>query len=125
MLDFDEPVLNDSPAENKKTDSDDISIKEKISELANEQLFGILCTQTDGQPYGSMIGFAFSDDLKYAVFATPKATRKYNNLSKCHNVALVVNNREKHPSELMKIQAFTPRPTYTTFSLLFLFIEVI
>jgi nitroimidazol reductase NimA-like FMN-containing flavoprotein (pyridoxamine 5'-phosphate oxidase superfamily) len=87
--------------------NDEPSIRDKISELAKEQLFGVLCTQNNEQPYGSMIGFALSNDLKNAVFATPKATRKYRNLTKCQNVALVVNNREKHPSDLMKIQAFT------------------
>lgn len=83
------------------------SIREKILGLAQGQLFGVLCTQNNEQPYGSMIGFALSNDLKNAVFATPKATRKYKNLTNCKNVALVVNNREKHPSDLMKIQAFT------------------
>jgi len=88
-------------------DYDEIPIRDKILELGEGQLFGILCTQSNEQPYGSMIGFALSSDLKNAVFATPKATRKYQNLINCHNVALVVNNREKHPSDLMKIQAFT------------------
>ena len=95
-------------AKNEKAPIDDLSdIKGKISDLVNGQLFGVLCTQADGQPYGSMIGFAFSDDLKYAVFSTPRATRKYKNLTQCPNVSLVVNNREKNPYELMKIQAFT------------------
>jgi hypothetical protein len=54
-----------------------------------------------------MIGVAFSDDLRFAVFATPRATRKYNNLSHCDRVALVINNREQFPGDLMKIEAFT------------------
>jgi nitroimidazol reductase NimA-like FMN-containing flavoprotein (pyridoxamine 5'-phosphate oxidase superfamily) len=106
MTEYDEPVMGNSHNKHKMT-SDDEAVKEKIYNLAKEQPFGILCTQIQGQPYGSMIGFAFSDDLKHAVFATPKATRKYENLNKCKNIALVVNNREKHPNELMKIEAFT------------------
>lgn len=107
MSDFDEPVPNNSMNHKKTHGNHEQDIKERIHELAGGQLFGVLCTQVDMQPYGSMIGFAFSDDLKYAVFATPKSTRKYNNLTQCHNVALVVDNREKHPAELMKIEAFT------------------
>jgi len=86
---------------------EELSIRDKILELAQGQLFGVLCTQNNQQPYGSMIGFALSNDLKNVVFATPKPTRKYKNLTNCKNVALVVNNREKHPTDLMKIQAFT------------------
>jgi len=108
ISDIDEPVLGDSDNDKKKPgETGEPAIFEKLSELAHEQLFGVLCTQNEGQPYGSMIGLAFSDDLRYAVFATPKATRKYHNLKQCQNVALVVNNREKNPTELMKIAAFT------------------
>jgi len=107
MTPKDQSDENYSGAGEKRPDQHDPAIREKISTLANRSPFGILCTQTDGQPYGSMIGFAFSDDLKYAVFATPRATRKYRNLTRCKNVALVVDSREKHPGELMKIDAFT------------------
>jgi nitroimidazol reductase NimA-like FMN-containing flavoprotein (pyridoxamine 5'-phosphate oxidase superfamily) len=107
MSKFDEPVFEDSPNEDDSETYDDIEVAKKIAELANEQLYGVLATQTEGQPYGSMIGFAFTADLKYAVFATPKATRKYHNLTECKNVALVVNDRDKHPDDLMKIGAFT------------------
>jgi len=107
MPHFNEPAFDDTTGKDDNSDGKQTPVVEKIGTLAGEQLFGILCTQTDGQPYGSMIGFAFSDDLRHAVFATPKATRKYRNLRNCHNVALVVNNRDRHPTELMKIEAFT------------------
>ncbi|MBD3219444.1 MAG: pyridoxamine 5'-phosphate oxidase family protein [candidate division Zixibacteria bacterium] len=107
MSKFDEPAFEDYLNEDDSEAYDDIEVGKKIAELANEQLYGVLSTQTEGQPYGSMIGFAFTDDLKYAVFATPKATRKYHNLIKCKNVALVVNDRDKYPDDLMKIGAFT------------------
>ncbi len=103
----DESGIDNSVYGKKSDDIKTPSIKDKISELAKGQIFGVLCTQYDGQPYGSMIGFAFSDDLKNAVFATPRATRKYHNLINCRNVAVLVNDREKYPDDLMKIQAFT------------------
>jgi uncharacterized protein YhbP (UPF0306 family) len=81
--------------------------EKRIRQLALGQLFGVLCTQANNQPYGSMVAFAFADDLRQFVFSTPTATRKYRFLSECHNVALVVNNQSEFPGEMMKIEAFT------------------
>ena len=78
-----------------------------IRSLAEAQPYGVLCTQTEGQPYGSLVALAFTDDLTRVVFSTPKATRKYNNLTECDRVAVVVNNLDKFPDELMKVSAFT------------------
>jgi hypothetical protein len=54
-----------------------------------------------------MIAFAFSDDLHYAVFATPVATRKYSLLTECDHVALVVDNRPQHLQDMMQVEALT------------------
>ncbi len=80
---------------------------ERIRRLVTEQPYGVLCTQGQGQPYGSMVAFAFSDDLSTAVFATPVATRKYRLLSECDHVALVVDNRPDHPDDMMRVEALT------------------
>lgn len=93
--------------DNGRLDQCKDEITERIRYLIQDQSFGVLCTQGSGQPYGSMIAFAFSDDLGRAVFATPQATRKYALLKECPNVAIVVSNRDKFPGELMKIEAFT------------------
>ena len=79
----------------------------RIRRLVSEQLYGVLCTQGHEQPYGSMIAFAFSDDLSRAVFSTPTATRKYRLLSECDRVSLVVDNRPQHPHDMMKVEALT------------------
>jgi nitroimidazol reductase NimA-like FMN-containing flavoprotein (pyridoxamine 5'-phosphate oxidase superfamily) len=79
----------------------------RIRRLVTEQLYGVLCTQGQGQPYGSMIAFSFSDDLSRAVFATPFATRKYHLLSECDRVSLVVDNRPQHPHDMMQVEALT------------------
>ena len=44
--------------------------EEKIKKLISEQFFFILCTQGEGQPYGSLIAYAFQDNLKKFFFAT-------------------------------------------------------
>lgn len=79
----------------------------KIIKLVNEQLFFILCTQGDYQPYGSLIAYAFTDDLKNFFFATSKHTRKYNLLSKCSKVAAVIDSRCNNMDEFMKIDVVT------------------
>jgi nitroimidazol reductase NimA-like FMN-containing flavoprotein (pyridoxamine 5'-phosphate oxidase superfamily) len=78
-----------------------------IRRLVDEQLYGVLCTQGQGQPYGSLLAYAMTPDLKTAVFATQKATRKYRLLSECDRVALVVDNRSVLPGQLMDVEAVT------------------
>lgn len=103
----DEPLfLGESPTEPFTSESDP-RLAERIRRLVTKQPYGVLCTQGQGQPYGSLVAFAFSDDLSYAVFATPVATRKYRLLSECDHVALVIDNRPQHPNDMMKVEALT------------------
>jgi uncharacterized protein YhbP (UPF0306 family) len=78
-----------------------------IRRLLDGQLYGVLCTQGQGQPYGSLVAYAMTPDLDSAVFATQRATRKYRLLSGCAQVALVVDNRSAHPGRLMDVEAVT------------------
>jgi len=82
-------------------------IQELLRKLTDDQLFAVLCTQGDSQPYGSLICFVVSDNLRSAVFATPIETKKYRLLSACDRVALVVDSRNRYPDDLTKISAFT------------------
>jgi nitroimidazol reductase NimA-like FMN-containing flavoprotein (pyridoxamine 5'-phosphate oxidase superfamily) len=78
-----------------------------IRRLVGSQLYGVLCTQGQGQPYGSLVAYAMTPELDSAVFATQKATRKYRLLSECAHVALVVDNRSALPDQLMTVEAVT------------------
>jgi uncharacterized protein YhbP (UPF0306 family) len=78
-----------------------------IRQLVDRQLYGVLCTQGQGQPYGSLVAYAATPELDAAVFATQKATRKYRLLSECTHVALVVDNRSALPGQLMDVEAVT------------------
>ena len=78
-----------------------------IRRLLDSQAYGVLCTQGQGQPYGSLVAYAMPPDLDSAVFATQKATRKYRLLSECAHVALVVDNRSALPGQLMEVEAVT------------------
>jgi len=79
----------------------------RIRRLVESQPFAVLCTQGQGQPYGSLVAYSVTQDLTHAVFATPKATRKFRLLSECGHVALVVDNRPEFPDQLMEIEAVT------------------
>ena len=79
----------------------------KIRRLVTEQLYGVLCTQGQGQPYGSLIAFAFSDDLSRAVFATPIATRKYHLLSECDLLRIDIF-RFFHVGRFQEVGQWTP-----------------
>jgi hypothetical protein len=79
----------------------------RIRRLVESQPYAVLCTQGQGQPYGSLVAYAMTQDLAYAAFATPKATRKFRLLSECDHVALVVDNRPEFPGQLMEVEAVT------------------
>ncbi len=85
----------------------DENLDRLIGRLLDSQLYGVLCTQGQGQPYGALVAYAMTPDLDSAVFATQKATRKYRLLSACAQVALVVDNRSSLPGELMDVEAVT------------------
>jgi heme iron utilization protein len=80
---------------------------ERVRDLLTGQPFGVLCTQGSGQPYGSLVAFAFTPDVRRMVFATPVATWKYRLLAECEHVALVVDDRSRHADELMAVSAVT------------------
>jgi len=82
-------------------------LAEQIARLIGEQPYAVLCTQGQGQPYGSLVALAVTADLRLAVFATPVDTRKYRLLRECGNVALVVDSRSRATADLMAIEAFT------------------
>src|SRR5690606_1171209 len=80
-------------------------LSEQIGRLVRERPYGVLCTQSQSQPYGSLVALGASDDLTAFVFATPTATRKYRVLSECDHVALVIESRAGTPGELMDVEA--------------------
>lgn len=107
MLRDDEPVLPRHPGKKGPKSKNTESLKDSIKKLVMNQPFAVLCTQGDGQPYGSLIAFAFTDDLKTAVFATPIATRKYRLLKECGQIALLIDNRPDFSNNMMQVEALT------------------
>jgi len=86
---------------------EDADLAERIGKLVRERPYGILCTQSQSQPYGSLVALAVTEDLTAFAFATPITTRKYRLLSECDHVALVIDSRSGAPAELMQVEAVT------------------
>ena len=82
-------------------------IRKTLKDLFASQRLGVLATYGEGQPYSSLVAFAATNDLKYLVFATTRATRKYANLSAESRVAMLVDNRSNQDSDFHSAIAVT------------------
>ena len=102
---MDEPLLHPDPEEGG--DDATKSLPQRIQSLLQSQSYGVLCTQGGGQPYGSVVAFAFAEDLTSLFFATPITTRKFHLLSSCERVAMVVDSRATHSDDLTRVEAVT------------------
>ena len=83
------------------------SIKEDLKGLFTSQRLAVLATQSEGQPYTSLVAFAAGDDLKELFFATTRATRKYANLTADARVAMLIDNRSNQATDFRWAMAVT------------------
>jgi nitroimidazol reductase NimA-like FMN-containing flavoprotein (pyridoxamine 5'-phosphate oxidase superfamily) len=81
--------------------------RERLLEFFRDQRFAVLATQSDGQPYLSLMAFAASDDLRCLVFVTERATRKFANLAANGRVAVLVDDRSNEAADLSNAVAVT------------------
>jgi len=88
----------------KKPDSEIIS---SIKDLMNSRHLAVLATCSESFPYTSLVGFAFSEDLKELYFATFENTNKFRNLSEHPGVSLLVDSRENTASDFKEARALT------------------
>ncbi len=82
-------------------------IKQRLRELFNSQNLAVLATHNAGQPYASLVAFVATDDLKQIYFVTPRATRKFANLSKDHRVAFLINSSTNQAEDFHRAIAVT------------------
>jgi nitroimidazol reductase NimA-like FMN-containing flavoprotein (pyridoxamine 5'-phosphate oxidase superfamily) len=82
-------------------------IKAHVRSLFTNQKLAVLATNSDGQPYTSLVAFVGRDDLKDIYFATPRTTRKYKNLKNEPRVALLINSSANKPSDFHQAIAVT------------------
>lgn len=70
-----------------------------VKELFSSQRLAVLSTQAEKEPYGNLVAFAVSEDLKNIFFATFRKTRKFTNIISNPRVSLVMDNRSNRPSD--------------------------
>lgn len=78
-----------------------------VRQVLEEQKFGVLCTQSQGTPYASLVAFVSTHDLCVALIATSRATRKIANLAACRRAPLLVDNRANTAEDLEQAIALT------------------
>jgi len=82
-------------------------LKETIKGILDSQKLSVLATQGDGKPYGSLVAFAATPDLKAVLVATARATRKYANLLTDAHVAMVIDTRTNEKADFADASAVT------------------
>ena len=83
-------------------------VRQKVTSLLTGEGLGVLATtDPDGHPYASLIAFAANPDQTELYFVTPRATRKFANLTHDPRVALLVNNSINQPADFHKAVAAT------------------
>lgn len=73
---------------NKDTES-----RSKLESLISGQRLAVLATNGPAGPYSSLVAFAASPDRRSFYFATPRNTRKWQNLEGESRVALLIDDR--------------------------------
>ncbi|MBM4145598.1 MAG: pyridoxamine 5'-phosphate oxidase family protein [Nitrospira sp.] len=82
-------------------------VLERLNALDKDQLHAVLATESDGQPYTSMIAYAVTPDKKGIVFITPQKTRKYKSILKNNNVSILIDTRSNTEKDYMHAESLT------------------
>jgi heme iron utilization protein len=82
-------------------------LKEFLKDLFSSQRLAVLATQSKRQPYGNLVAFVATNDLKHLLFATTRATRKYANISENPRIAMVMDNRSNQETDFHQAAAVT------------------
>jgi len=85
----------------------DDTVLEEIKNLLEKQPLAVLATQGGGQPYTSLMAYAFTEDLRFLVFATAMSTRKHRNITGESRVALLVDDRSNNGEDFQNASALT------------------
>ncbi|MCG6537326.1 MAG: pyridoxamine 5'-phosphate oxidase family protein [Syntrophales bacterium LBB04] len=78
-----------------------------VKELFSSQRLAVLSTQGEGTPYGNLVAFVVSADLKNLFFITGRKTRKFTNIITNPQVSLVMDNRSNRPSDFQEAVVIT------------------
>jgi heme iron utilization protein len=82
-------------------------LRERLAGLFRTQRLAVLSTQRGGQPYSNLVAFAATPDLDWLVFATTRATRKFENLTADPRASMLIDNRSNEISDFREAVAAT------------------
>ncbi len=82
-------------------------VAQLLRELFASQGLAVIATQGSGQPYGNLVAFAETDDLKQLLFVTNRHTRKYENIEADGRIAVLVDSRTNRPADFQNAVAVT------------------
>lgn len=99
------PGANEKSLPARITDAD--QLLPVLEDLFLNQRLAVLCTQREGAPYGNLVAFSSADELTRLVFVTPKATRKFANITADHRVAMLIDNRSNDSLDFSQAIAVT------------------
>jgi nitroimidazol reductase NimA-like FMN-containing flavoprotein (pyridoxamine 5'-phosphate oxidase superfamily) len=85
----------------------DESFRHLLRVLLGGQKLAVLSTHHSGQPYASLVAFAFSDDLRSLYFVTPRTTRKFSNLQRDGRIALLITSSTNKETDFHEAMAVT------------------
>jgi nitroimidazol reductase NimA-like FMN-containing flavoprotein (pyridoxamine 5'-phosphate oxidase superfamily) len=85
----------------------DESFRQLLRDLLGGQKLAVLSTHHDGQPYASLVAFAFSDDLTSLYFVTSRTTRKFSNLQRDCRMALLITSSTNKETDFHEAMAVT------------------
>ncbi|AKB29856.1 hypothetical protein MSSIT_3137 [Methanosarcina siciliae T4/M] len=91
----------------EKTGLEKKELLEQLRAFFESQLLAVLATQNGTAPYVSLVAFASDEKLKYILFSTTKATRKYLNLLANPSVSMLIDNRKNAIEDLRDAMAVT------------------
>jgi len=78
-----------------------------LQQLLESEKLAVLATHREGQPYCNIVAFAATSDLKYVVFATPKASQKYENMVRDGRISMLVDNATGQDTDFQEAVAAT------------------
>lgn len=85
----------------------------KVEKILRENTLCVLCTESSGHPYCSLMTYTIKDDLSILYMLSTQESRKYKNLLLNPNVSLLVDTRQRTTTLTdNKITAITFEGTY-------------
>ena len=83
------------------------NLKESIRKLLESQKLAVLATNGKVYPYNTLVGYAFTNDLRFILFATMRHTRKYENIKNNPHVSLLIDSRKNYIGDFKNAVALT------------------